>query len=63
MPREFTCLDCGIAVTSFVEPAANDQDICFTCQWLRSIKDPVQRELIRQTTHVLFKKKEGDDHG
>lgn len=48
-PREFDCRDCGIHVVSWaLHPAANDQDICAECQWLRGIEDPQQREELRK---------------
>jgi hypothetical protein len=47
MVREFTCLDCGCLVASIGERAANDQDICMECQWLRDIEDPIEREQLR----------------
>lgn len=52
MPREFVCTDCGTPVFSFGESAANDQDICAECQWLRSIADPIERERLRQFLHT-----------
>jgi hypothetical protein len=60
MTREFICRDCGIAVTSIGDAsghlflmgkereAANEQDLCLECLWLRSIEDPVEREELRQ---------------
>jgi len=49
MIREFTCRDCGTEVTSFGDPhAANEQDLCTECQWLREIEDPVEREKLRK---------------
>lgn len=47
-PREFICRDCGIHVLTYVHPAANDQDYCAECIWLRSIDDPVEREKLRE---------------
>lgn len=49
MTREFTCTDCGTDVTFFgVEAAANEQDLCATCLWLRAVEDPVEREKLRE---------------
>jgi hypothetical protein len=47
MPREFTCIDCGCLVTHYGETAANDDDLCVECSWLRDIADPVEREKLR----------------
>ena len=48
-PHEFICRDCGIHVVMFSEHmAANDQDYCAECLWLRSIDDPVEREKLRE---------------
>lgn len=47
MPREFTCTDCGTPVVQFGEMHDNDQDVCATCSWIRSIDDPVEREKLR----------------
>ena len=47
-PVEFDCIDCGIHVVAFnYLAAANSQDLCFTCQWIRSIEDPEEREKLR----------------
>lgn len=46
-PREFICKDCDTQVFSFAPDHANDQDLCAECLWLRSIEDPVERELLR----------------
>lgn len=46
-PREFTCKDCGAHVVQIVPLHDNEQDICQTCSWLRSIDDPEERELLR----------------
>lgn len=48
MTVEFTCKDCGTVVFSFGEAAAaNTQDLCAECIWLRSIEDPQEREKLR----------------
>lgn len=47
-PREFDCADCGARVASFGVVAANEQDICAVCLWLRDIADPVERERARR---------------
>jgi hypothetical protein len=47
MEREFDCLDCGDHVVAFSAMAANDQDICAKCLWLRDIEDPYDREMLR----------------
>jgi hypothetical protein len=44
----FTCLDCGIEVHAIGVSAANDQDLCIECTWLRNIEDPAEREKLRQ---------------
>jgi hypothetical protein len=41
--RQFTCKDCGDDVFSFGVIHANDEDVCMTCKWLRSIEDPQDR--------------------
>jgi hypothetical protein len=46
-PKEFICRDCATAVASFGDPAANDQELCAVCLWLRSIADPAERERVR----------------
>jgi hypothetical protein len=49
MPREFDCVDCGGHIFSFsgrkdpVEP-----NLCATCDWLRTVKDPIERAKLRQ---------------
>ena len=50
-PREFDCIDCGTHVYSYATHAANDQAICFTCQFLRGVDDPVERDKLRATLH------------
>jgi len=45
---EFVCIDCEIPVTHFGWRAANDQDLCSTCSWIRSIPDPDDRERLRK---------------
>lgn len=44
----FVCLDCGADVYRAVSFAANDQDICATCEWIRTIEDPKVREQLRE---------------
>jgi hypothetical protein len=46
-PEPFTCRDCGTRVYRYVAPAANDQNICVECTWLRDIEDPDEREKLR----------------
>lgn len=57
MQREFDCIDCGTKVYRYAETAANDQDICVTCLWLRDIADPEEREKLRKFLN------HGDDNG
>jgi hypothetical protein len=45
--REFICMDCGSTVTVFMPLAANEQDICIECTFIRSIEDPMERQKIR----------------
>lgn len=47
-PYEFVCRDCGEYVVSWGTIAANQQDICVTCSWLRAIEDPVARAAARR---------------
>jgi hypothetical protein len=47
----FVCLDCGADVYRAVSQAANDQDICVTCEWIRNIEDPAEREQVRKFLH------------
>jgi hypothetical protein len=51
LPREFECMDCGVLVVSLGELAANDQDCCAECTWLRSVEDPAEREKLRTFLH------------
>jgi hypothetical protein len=46
--HRFECADCGATVWRAVRPAANDESVCLTCNFLRSIADPVEREAIRR---------------
>jgi hypothetical protein len=46
-PREFICADCGSPVVVIVPVHDNDQDVCSTCSWLRSIEDPEERAHLR----------------
>lgn len=46
--RIFNCADCGTEVHSFGFHAANDQDRCAECAWLRNIKDDKEREGLRK---------------
>jgi len=55
--REFVCIDCGVPIVSFGYDAANDNPVCATCAWIRSIPDPVDRERLR----VFLSR--GDDNG
>jgi hypothetical protein len=59
MTREFDCADCGTHVYSYGEAAANDQDICATCQWLRDVEDPEDREMLRAFLKFLTLPKGG----
>ena len=45
--REFDCADCGAHVVQIIPAAANDQDVCAECGWLRSVEDPQDRENLR----------------
>lgn len=47
-PREYDCRDCGVHVFQYLASAANDQEICATCLWLREIDDPEEREALRK---------------
>ena len=47
-PREFDCVDCGVHVVFFTPIYANDQDLCVECSFLRSVRDPEEREKIRE---------------
>lgn len=48
-PRAFTCQDCGDLVYSFgTMDHANDNPVCATCTWIRSIPDPVDRARLRE---------------
>lgn len=53
MPREFDCRDCGDHVVSFTEPAANEQNICAKCLWLREVEDPEDRAMLRAFLNYL----------
>jgi hypothetical protein len=53
MEREFDCLDCGDHVVALGALAANDQDICAKCLWLRSIEDPDDRAMLRAFLNKL----------
>lgn len=44
----FVCKDCGVEVTRFVLMAANDQELCLECEFLRTIEDPGEREELRR---------------
>jgi hypothetical protein len=46
-PRQFTCRDCGTRVYCYVA-AANDDDLCIECTWLRDIDDPAERDKLRR---------------
>jgi len=46
-PREFDCIDCDAHVWRAVALATNDQDVCATCEFLRTIEDPVERDKLR----------------
>lgn len=45
--REFICRDCSIPVVQIIPTHDNDQDICSTCLWLRTIEDPQERAALR----------------
>jgi hypothetical protein len=45
--REFTCVDCGITVIVMVQSAANDQDVCIGCSWLRNLDNDEEREMAK----------------
>lgn len=46
--REFRCEDCGIDVIQLMPVAANDVPFCGMCSFIRSIEDPVEREMVRR---------------
>jgi hypothetical protein len=46
-PREFDCIDCGMHVVSWGPMVANDQDLCVTCAWLRTVADETERRRLR----------------
>jgi hypothetical protein len=48
MPREFTCIDCGGRVVSYINPwHDNDNDVCMQCEFLRTTMMPSDREALR----------------
>ncbi len=51
--REFICRDCGVPTVVVIPHHANDQDVCATCQWIRSIEDPVERAELRRFLHLV----------
>ena len=45
--REFVCRDCGIPTVVIIPTYDNDQELCATCTWIRTIDDPQQRAELR----------------
>jgi len=45
--KEFVCLDCGLDIVSFGESTANDNPVCGTCSWIRSLPNEADRERLR----------------
>lgn len=46
-PHEFVCDDCGANVISWLPAYDNDQTVCATCSWIRTIPSPDERAKIR----------------
>lgn len=50
-PREFKCLDCGNDVITFGLQTVNDNDVCLTCEFIRSLATEADRVLARNFLH------------
>jgi hypothetical protein len=48
IPEPFKCMDCGILVHRFIQYSANDNHLCFECEWLRTIEDPEERRKVQE---------------
>lgn len=54
LPTEFDCTDCGDHVVSF--PMVDlKEPVCMTCQFLRTVQDPKEREEIRKLLRLVKK--------
>jgi len=59
-PIEFNCMDCGIHVYALGYWQGNPR--CAQCIWLSGIKDPVERERLRQFLKDIDDTRDSD-HG
>jgi len=51
-PREFTCVDCGMSVYTFVPQTPEfPENCCAVCSFLRTVKDLTTREQLREALH------------